>query len=391
MCYPAARASCRPPLSRPSTERSNRRHPNQLANSLHVAPPELVSPALAPQEASTGMSELRRDPIVGRWVIISESRSAKPYDFVQQAPPARPPDAFCPFCPGHEDATPPELLAYGRNGGRPDTPGWTTRVVPNKYPALQIEGPLARRGEGLYDRMNGIGAHEVFIEAADHTAELSELPVAHVEQVLRAYRERIVDLKRDVRFRYILVFKNHGEPAGASLEHPHTQLIATPVVPKLVTEELEGMGLHFQLKERCIVCDIIEQETATGRRIVAANERFLAYVPFAPRFPFETWIVPRDHASAFELMPEDAGRALASCLKETLTRLRLALDRPAYNFVIHTAPCKESYLEHFHWHIEIMPKLTKVAGFEWGTGFYINPTPPEIAAERLRDAVAEPV
>jgi len=233
--------------------------------------------------------------------------------------------------------------------------------------------------------MNGIGAHEVFIESTEHDKEMSELPVEHIQQVLWAYRERVADLKKDKRFRYILVFKNHGEAAGASLEHPHTQLIAMPVVPKLVTEELNSMSLHYELKERCIVCDIIEQEVASGKRVVYQNDRFLAYEPFAPRFPFETWIVPLAHASAFELMPVEDYRSLAVCMKETFQRLNLALNNPPYNFVVHTAPCKDPFLEHYHWHIEIMPKLTKVAGFEWGTGFYINPTPPEDAAQYLRE------
>ncbi len=331
------------------------------------------------------MPELRRDPIVGRWVIIASERGGKPNDFASVTPPHT--GEPCPFCPGNEQETPPELLAYGRRGTPPNAPGWTTRVVPNKYPALQIEGPLARRGEGVYDRMNGIGAHEVFIDSDDHDSELSEWTLGHITQVLWAYRERIEDLKRDNRFRYITVFKNHGEPAGASLAHPHTQLIATPVIPTLVTEELTGMARHYDLKERCILCDILEQELEGGRRLVAVNDQFLSYVPFAPRFPFETWIVPREHESGFEHTHPSNIEPLAAILKETLARMRAALNAPPYNFVIHTAPCKDPYLEHFHWHIEIMPKLTKVAGFEWGTGFYINPTPPEEAAQMLRDAL----
>ncbi len=333
------------------------------------------------------MSELRRDPIVGRWVIIASERGGKPNDYGVADPITT--GEPCPFCPGNEQETPPELLAYGRHGSEPNSPGWSTRVVPNKYPALQIEGALARRGEGVYDRMNGIGAHEVFIDSADHDSELSDWTLPHIEQVLGAYRERIEDLKRDNRFRYITVFKNHGEPAGASLAHPHTQLIATPVIPTLVTEELAGMARHYDLKERCILCDILEQELESGRRVVAANDAFLSYIPFAPRFPFETWIVPRQHESAFEHTHPANIAPLAAILKETLARMRAVLNRPPYNFVIHTAPCKDPYLEHFHWHIEIMPKLTKVAGFEWGTGFYINPTPPEEAALLLREASEE--
>ena len=310
---------------------------------------------------------------MGRWVIIASERSRRPNDFAQ-APPTPNGSKPCPFCIGNEDKTPPEVLAYRTPGTAANAVGWTTRVVPNKFPALQIEGGLERRGEGLYDRMNGIGAHEVIIETTSHTAELSELPVEQIENVLWAFRDRVVDLKNDSRFRYILIFKNHGDSAGASLEHGHTQLIATPIIPKVVTEELDGGLQHYRLKERCVFCDMIDQELREGRRLVMENEHFLSFEPFAPRFPFETWLLPKNHVSAFE----DSQRS-------EFASLARALNRPHYNFLIHSAPCRDSRLDYYHWHIEIMPKLTKVAGFEWGTGFYINPTAPEEAAQYLRE------
>jgi UDPglucose--hexose-1-phosphate uridylyltransferase len=330
------------------------------------------------------MSELRKDPVVGRWVIIATERARRPSDFNGSSPPPESAPQPCPFCPGNERFTPPEVHAHRDPGGRRDGPGWSTRVVPNKFPALQIEGGLERRGEGIYDRMNGIGAHEVIIESTDHDVELSDLPVAQIERVLLACRDRVVDLKNDLRFRYILVFKNHGEGAGASLAHGHTQLIATPIIPKVVTEELEGSLQHYRLKERCVFCDILDQELRDGRRVVTQNDGFISLEPFAPRFPFETWILPKRHVSAFEETGREEFGALASALRDTLRRLHLALNRPHYNFLIHSAPCGDARLPHYHWHIEIMPKLTKVAGFEWGTGFYINPTPPEEAAQYLR-------
>jgi len=316
------------------------------------------------------MPELRKDPVVGRWVIISTERGRRPSDFNGSAPTlssSKP----CPFDVGNEDKTPPEVLAYREAGTLPNTPGWTVRVVPNKFPALQIEGGLDRRGEGLYDKMNGIGAHEVIIETTDHTKELSELPTEQIENVLWAFRDRVVDLKNDNRFRYILIFKNHGENAGASLEHSHTQLVATPIIPKAVTEELDGALQHYRLKERCVFCDM--------------NEHFVSFEPFAPRFPFETWILPRSHISAFEDSQKSEFKSLAHALQESLQRINKALNRPHYNFIVHSAPCRDTRLDHYHWHIEIMPKLTKVAGFEWGTGFYINPTSPEEAAQYLRE------
>jgi len=330
------------------------------------------------------MPELRKDPVVGRWVIISTERGRRPSDFNCSAH-ANVAGKPCPFCTGNEDKTPAEILSYRAPGTAPNTPGWTTRVVPNKFPALQIEGGLDRRGEGLYDKMNGIGAHEVIIETSDHTKELSELSESEIENVLWAYRERVVDLKNDSRFRYILIFKNQGEAAGASLEHSHTQLIATPIIPKVVTEELDGSLQHYRLKERCVFCDMIEQELREGKRLVSENEHFVSFEPFAPRFPFETWILPKAHVSAFEDSQKSEFASLARALKDTLARIHKALNRPNYNFIVHSAPCRDSRLDYYHWHIEIMPKLTKVAGFEWGTGFYINPTSPEEAAQYLRE------
>jgi len=332
------------------------------------------------------MPELRKDPVVGRWVIISTERSRRPTNF-EPAPPAKP-HSFCPFCPGNEDKTPPEVYVHRLESGAPNTPGWDVRVVPNKFPALQIEGQLDRRGEGLYDKMNGIGAHEVVIETPRHDQDMADLPIEHLRQVLMAYRERMLDLHRDRRLRYVLIFKNHGAQAGATLEHSHTQLIATPIIPRNLQEELDGARRYYELKERCVFCDIVQQDTAddNARRVVATSERFVALAPFAPRFPFETWILPRRHDAAFANVEDEAEFAdLAGLFKDVMQRLNLALERPPFNFVIHTAPMSDGDLEYYHWHIEILPKLTRVAGFEIGSGFYINPTPPEDAAQYLRD------
>ncbi len=336
------------------------------------------------------MPELRKDPVVGRWVIISTERSPRPTHFTPSAPTRNTNPS--PFCPGSEDKTPPEVYAYRPGSEAPNSPGWQVRVVPNKFPALQIEGTLDRKGEGLYDKMNGVGAHEVVIEGPSHDQDLADLPVEHIQQILLAYRERVVDLHRDRRFRYVLIFKNHGAQAGATLEHTHTQLIATPIIPRILQEELDGSRRYYELKERCVFCDIVAQETAdnNGRRVVSMNDRFVVLEPFAPRFPFETWILPRRHDDSFAaLADDDEFLDLASILKDTLQRLNRALDRPPYNFAIHTAPVSDTSLEYYHWHLEIMPTLTRVAGFEIGSGFYINPTPPEDAAQYLREIAVE--
>jgi UDPglucose--hexose-1-phosphate uridylyltransferase len=330
------------------------------------------------------MPELRKDPIHGRWVIISTERSRRPSDFATEE--RRSIGGFCPLCEGNEDRTPPEIIAFRDNGTPPNSPGWTLRVVPNKFPALRIEGELDREGEGIYDKMNGIGAHEVVIETPRHEETLATLPLKDATNVLLAYRERIIDLRRDQRLRYVLVFKNHGVSAGASLEHSHSQIIALPIVPRRVSEEIEGAKTYFNYKDRCVFCDIIRQELQQKRRIITENKSFLSIAPFASRFPFETWILPKTHHPSFEHMEFSQYEQAAQILSDTLQRMNRVLADPPYNYIIHTSSFPEVDAEHYHWHFEIMPKLTKVAGFEWGTGFYINPSPPEEAAEYMREA-----
>jgi UDPglucose--hexose-1-phosphate uridylyltransferase len=334
------------------------------------------------------LPELRKDPITGRWVIIATDRAKRPTDFVREKVQIHG-SGFCPFCYGNESKTPPEILAYRPDGSARNTPGWTLRGVPNKFPALGIEGSLNRQGEGLYDKMNGIGAHEVIIETPDHNMTLANLPVNRVEDALWAYRDRILDLKKDRRFKYILIFKNHGAAAGASLEHTHSQLIALPVVPKRVLEEVGVAREYYNFKERCVFCDMLRQEMENQIRVIAENQEFISIAPFAARFPFEMWLVPKVHRSAFEESQKGEFDQLAQILKDMLMRLDKVLDSPAYNYIIHTSPFPEASNDYYHWHLEIMPKLTKMAGFEWGTGFYINPTPPEESAKFLREAAVE--
>jgi UDPglucose--hexose-1-phosphate uridylyltransferase len=331
------------------------------------------------------MPELRKDPITDRWVIVSTDRSHRPGDFVRESVPVAPSGRVCPFCPGSESKTPPEVLAF-RHAGGANQPGWSLRVVPNKFPVLGIEGDLDREGEGLFDRMEGVGAHEVIIETPEHLIGITDLPEPAIERVLWAFRDRVLDLKNDRRLRYALLFKNHGESAGATLEHTHSQLIALPVTPKRVQEEVDGAKRYYKLKERCIFCDLIRQEVKTGARLVAETDRFIVAEPYAARFPFETWILPKHHRSHYEHAAGPELENLAWVLRSTLRRIEKVLERPPYNFLIHTAPLQEQENAWFHWHIEIIPRLTRVAGFEWGTGFYINPTPPEESAQFLRNA-----
>ncbi|MGQ9617648.1 MAG: galactose-1-phosphate uridylyltransferase [Candidatus Aminicenantia bacterium] len=331
------------------------------------------------------MPELRKDPVTGRWVIISTERAFRPKDF-KISDEEKKNNGECPFCPGNEHKTPPEVLSYRPNGGMPNTPGWNIRVVPNKYPALHSFVDLNRQGEGIFDKMSGVGIHEVIIETPDHNDTLSSMPVKGVEDVFWAIRDRLLEIKKDKRFKYVMVFKNHGSLAGASLYHSHSQLVALPIVPKRVMEEIAEARQYYELKERCIFCDIIKQEIKENVRNIVENDDFIAISPYAPRFPFETWILPKNHSHAFEENQVHEMENLASILKDFLERVTKILHDPPYNLILHNSPFIDGVKEIYHWHIEFMPTLTKVAGFEWGTGFYINPTPPEDSARYLKKA-----
>ncbi len=328
---------------------------------------------------------LRRDPITGRWVISGRvDKNWGPEDLKLFIEKPQKTGKNCPFCAGNEKMTPPEIIAQRPNNTLPDTPGWSVRVVPNKYPALKIEGGLDKKGVGLYDMTNGVGAHEVIIETPDHFSEFADMDVAQIERVISAYQSRCLDLRNDHRFKYMLIFKNYGKIAGASLEHPHSQLIALPAVPKRVNEELHGSRKYFEYKDRCIFCDIIQQELYDKIRLVSQNTHFLAITPFVSRFPFEIWILPYHHESDFSRIHVAQIKDLARMIKEVFVRIKICLDDPPFNLIIHTSPVDDLNREDYHWHIEVMPKIIRVAGFEWGSGFYINPTPSELAAEYLK-------
>lgn len=339
------------------------------------------------------MPELRYDPLQHRWVIIATERSARPSDLQDKTKFNQ--VKFCPFCEGHESSTPPEIWSWRNCDTKPNTPGWKVRVVPNKFPALQIEAKGRKSAIGIYDMIEGLGAHEVIIESPDHELTLADLPEEQARLVLYAYRERLRDLYKDQRFKYVLIFKNHGQRAGASLAHPHSQLIATPIVPRNVTMKLDSAKQHFDKKERCLICDIIQQETSTGSRIIKQENGFVALTPYASRFPFEVFLAPVEHNHNFaDISDDDLGR-LASFLKDVLSRIKSVLQDPPYNFILNTTPNTEATPKladqwitlkyDYHWHFEVIPRLTRIAGFEWGSGFYINPSTPEEAAKFLRD------
>jgi len=342
------------------------------------------------------MPELRKDPIVGRWVIISTERAKRPDQFGENFDPGPPELTPCPFCAGNESLTPKEIFSIRPKQIPADSPGWELRVVPSIGPFLRIEGELDRRGKGVYDITNGIGAHEVVIETSRHINNMADLPREQILKIINCYIDRINDLERDKRFKYVLVFKNYGWSAGGSMiKHAKSQLIATPVNPKRVKEELAGSKQYFEFHERCVFCDLINQELTSRERIVLDIGGFIAVVPFAPRFPFETWILPKKHSCDFAALDNSSRDNLAEILRRSLLKLKTGLNDPPYNYVIHSAPFRrpkpgywKSIEQDYHWHIEIIPRLTRVAGFEWGTGFYICPLSPEDAAKFLREVKA---
>lgn len=339
------------------------------------------------------MSELRWDLLKSSWAIVTTERGRPPRDYTLER--ERVNMTACPFCYGREEKTPGEIFAIRPEGSPANTPGWKVRVMPNKYPALRIEGELHKRSFGLYDVMNGIGAHEVIVENPDHERSMAQLSPAEIQDVLRAYRTRLLDLRKDPRFRYILVFKNHGVEAGAAIPHSYSQLIAVPLTPPVAAAELNVCREYFVRKERCLMCDILSQEEADASRLIRRDEDFLVFAPYASSFPFEIRIVPRRHSHDFCLTSDQGLARLAETLRDTLQRLHVLLHDPPYNFILHNAPPMHLRLGKpgywgslpydFHWHIELVPRLTKIAGFEWGTGFHVNPTPPEEAARYLRD------
>lgn len=328
------------------------------------------------------MLELRKDPVTGRWVIISTERAMRPIkvrDHYEQEE-----DEVCPFCPGNEKLSPHEIFAFRDHGSQRDGPGWHLRVVPNRFPALRVEGELIKEGVGMYDRMSGIGAHEVIIETPHHDKNLFDLPVSVTERLLWAFRERILDLARDERLKYVLVFKNSGVRAGATITHPHCQLIALPVVCREVEDEMRGAKGYFNFKDRCVFCDMIRQELQARSRLVAYNGLHVAFCPFSPRFPFETWILPTSHSSRFELINGEEIHSAAEVLRSVLKKISSVVEEPAFNFYLHNSPLRTASMLHYHWHIEVLPVTSGIAGFERGSAFYINPVPPEEAAEAMR-------
>jgi UDPglucose--hexose-1-phosphate uridylyltransferase len=334
------------------------------------------------------MSLIRYDVTTNDWVIFAPERIRRPYDVKKSTGPSIRPrsEELCPFCPGNEHLAGPEIFAL-RGNTAPNKPGWTVRVIPNKFPALRIEEDHHRQETGpLHRFMGGCGAHEVIIESPEHGSSFDRQPVEQVEFVLRTLQLRFNDLMRDSRFQAIVIFKNHGEGAGTSLRHPHWQLIATPVVPRTLRLKHAVATDYFDQTGKCLYCDILEEELAVRERLVVENEHYAVITPYASRVAFETWVLPKVHHCSFGWVDAASLRPLAAVLKTVLGKLNQTLDNPDYNLTINTAPRGDEDKRYFLWHIEILPRLTHPAGFELGSGMAINTVLPEDVASYLRDA-----
>jgi len=332
------------------------------------------------------MPQLRQNPVTGRWVAIATERAKRPTSFTRAAGVAVPAASTCPFCYGNESMTPPEVMAYRPTGTAENTEGWEVRVVPNLYPAFgPANGEPTVATVGMYQTMNGAGVHEVIVSSPLHAADISELPTEKVRRIVDMYIDRYNANRNNPSVQYLLLINNHGKEAGASLEHPHSQLFGIPLVPSEVEDELAGIQRYRNEQGRCVYCDVNANEEKDGERIIAKNEWFLTFAPFASRTPFEASIVPRWHAPRFEEMNPDQREAFANALHDLLTRFRVGLNDPPLNFFIHTAPCHADGNVDYHWHLELLPKLAIAAGFELGSGVMINVATPESAAEFLRN------
>lgn len=337
------------------------------------------------------MPELRQDPTTKEWVVTAVERAKRPDQF-RERPPAEPPSgadkSSCPFCPGNEHLTPEEVFALRDPEGK-DKPGWRVRVVPNKFAAfLPKEGKKRREPASFFNSQEGFGYHEVIIETPDHDRSLPVMSDGEIDGVLNAYCQRYYALRKDRRVKLILLFRNHGRRAGTSLEHPHSQLVGTPIIPFYIRQKYEVAVRHYDDTGRCLYCDVVEEEKKDGRRIILETSRFLVFHPFASQVPFETWIAPKHHNPCFAHIISEERLELASVLRRVLRGLYDVLHNPDFNLIVHTAPVEDEAKPYFLWHIEIRPRLTTRAGFELGTGIYINTAVPEDTAAFMRETIA---
>jgi UDPglucose--hexose-1-phosphate uridylyltransferase len=333
------------------------------------------------------MPELRQNFLTKDWVIIATERARRPEELATHRP-VQPVPAFvesCPFCLGNETKTPPEVLRAPANPAE----SWAVRVIPNKFAALSSATQPTRGLRHLWRRVDGFGFHEVIVDTPDHSGYMALLPDAHVASILRVYRERYNQLSLDRRVTHITIFKNHGADAGASLQHPHSQLIATPVIPSQVRRRMHEALRHYDDVGECMFCHMVEREMEDQTRIVLKGEHFVALEEFASPTPFATHVFPLRHMASFGDISDIEITDLACVLRTLLAKIYVGLENPDLNFTVRSAPAEYTNASHFHWYVSVIPRLTRVAGFELGSGMFINTVLPEAAATFLRDVEVE--
>jgi UDPglucose--hexose-1-phosphate uridylyltransferase len=334
------------------------------------------------------MPELRQNFFTKEWVIIATERAKRPEEMATGRT-VQPVPAFvetCPFCPGNESKTPPEVLRSPANGAP-----WMVRVIPNKFAALSSDVQPNRSLQHLWRRIDGFGFHEVIIDGPDHSRCMATLPDEHVANILRVYKQRYQTLSTDHRVNHITIFKNHGRDAGASLQHPHSQLIATPMIPSQVRHRLHEALRHYDDVGECMFCHMVEREVENQTRIVLKSERFVAMEVFASATPFATHIFPLRHMASFGDISEMEVTDLGRVLRTLLAKIYVGLENPDLNFTVRSGPAEYAGVRHFHWYVSVIPRLTRMAGFELGSGMFINTVLPEAAAEFLRKVAVEKV
>jgi UDPglucose--hexose-1-phosphate uridylyltransferase len=332
------------------------------------------------------LPELRQNLITREWVIIATERAKRPEEFKKEKReefkiPEYEPN--CPFCPGNEDKTPEETFSIR------DEKGWKVRVVLNKYAALSKYGEKIRKIEGVKRCMNGVGIHEVVIETPIHNKIMALLSLEEVKDIIKTYKNRYIEISQDKRIEMIIIFKNHGESAGTSLLHPHSQIIATPVVPLEIRHRMEIAMNYFDDTGECIFCKILNEELSDGERIVFESKNFLSFVPYAAFSPFHIWIFPKRHISSFRYISEEEIEDLSYNLRVVLRKLYFGVNNPDFNYCIRSVPTDDPDVDYFHWYLTIVPRVTKTAGFELGSGMFINTALPEESAKFLRGIKVE--
>lgn len=327
------------------------------------------------------MPELRQDPTTKDWVVIARERAKRPEQFRRSPAPSSEAPANCPFCPGNEHLTPPTIAEMRDEGG------WKVRVVANRFSAFEPETIGHPHQPNLFNSQDAYGHHEVVIETPAHQASLGEMDISDVRNVLRTYRERHLALRQDPKVKLVLAFRNHGQSAGASLTHPHSQIVGAPIIPPHIRRKYEVAIRHFDDTQGCIYCAVRDEELKNGRRLILETRFLIAIHPFASQVPFETWIIPKRHNPSFaEIMGPELDE-LTLALRSILGTMHTCLGNPDYNLIVHTAPVEDEHKPYFLWHVEIRPRLATPAGFELGTGVFINTAVPEETAAYFRPLV----